>query len=245
MRILLVDKSVCRNDSSIRGNRVQLSQAESSDDGLAILRQEQFDLVIVDTVSLSEEGFAFIRLLRSAKNDTPLMALAGPLSGDRVRAFDLGADDAVAKPIGRDELQARIGAIVRRCRVHRQPPVQFGDLHLLSDTREVRFRGLPLKLTAKEFSMLELLVIQSGQIITKERFLNHLYSGEEEPDAKLIDVFVCKLRRKLNAAGAEGLISTVWGHGYTIQDSSKIQPQSDADRVALWSSSTAGPFPGH
>jgi two-component system, cell cycle response regulator CtrA len=250
MRILLVDKAVCHADSPIRSCRMHLSQAESGEEGLSMMRHEKFDLVIVDTASLAEDGFAFIRRLRSAKDRTPLIALAGRLSSDRIRALSLGADDAVAKPIDRDELRARIGATVRRYRGHSESLMQIGDLHLLTDKREVRFKGLRLKLTAKEFSLLELLVSRNGQTITKDMFLNHLYGGEEEPDAKLIDVFICKLRRKLHAAGAEGLITTVCGHGYTIRAPKGMQPQTDpggrcADRITLWSSATAKPFSGY
>ena len=93
-----------------------------------------------------------------------------------------------------------------------------GDLSLSLDTHEVRFRDILVRLTEREYLFLELLVLRIGQVVTKEMFLSHLYGGMDEPEIKIIDVFICKLRRKLNAVGANGVIGTIWGQGYIIRN---------------------------
>jgi two-component system, cell cycle response regulator CtrA len=168
-------------------------QADTADEGLSILRHETFDLVIVDINSLSEEGFSFIRRLRLAKNDTPLLALTGNCSDDRIRALGLGADDAISQPVDRDELRARITSVARRHKGHSQSLLHSGVLSLSIDSREVLINGRPVKITGKEYLMLEILMLRKGQTVTKDMFLNHLYHGVDEADTKIIDVLICKL----------------------------------------------------
>ena len=91
-------------------------------------------------------------------------------------------------------------------------------MELNLDSREVTIDGRGIHLTGKEYSILELLVLRKGMVLTKEAFLNHLYGGMDEPEVKIIDVFVCKLRKKLARAGAEGIIGTIWGRGYMIRE---------------------------
>jgi two-component system cell cycle response regulator CtrA len=222
MNILLVEKLTFRNIARLCDSRwMVLLGAESDDDALSILRHDTCDLVLVDVASMGEGGFSFIRRLRTARNGTPLIALTGGRSGDGVRALVLGADDAVAWPIDPDEFRARISAVIRRCKGYTPPLLQFGDLSLSADTREVRFCDRPIKLTGNEFSTLELLVLRKGQIVTKAMFLNHLYGGTDEPEAETIPVFICKLRKKLNLVGAGGVIATIWGQGYAVRDVGK------------------------
>jgi two-component system cell cycle response regulator CtrA len=107
--------------------------------------------------------------------------------------------------------------VVRRSKGFAQSMLRVGPLELNLDTREVTVGGKPLRLTGKEYAILELLVLRKGMVLTKEAFLNHLYGGMDEPEMKIIDVFVCKLRKKLAVAGAGTLIGTVWGRGYVIR----------------------------
>jgi two-component system cell cycle response regulator CtrA len=217
MRLLLVEKTPRGNDSQFCDDRSFVARADTPDQALTMLRHETFDLVVVDLDSLSEQGFAFIQRLRTAENDIPLVALTGPQAHERVRAFGLGADDAIAKPVDTAELQARILTVARRHKGCSQSLVRFGGLSLSRATREVLFRNIPVRLTASEYLMLELLVLRKGQVVSKTMFLNHLYAGMDEPETKIIDVFICKLRRKLNHVGATGIIGTVWGQGYVAR----------------------------
>jgi two-component system cell cycle response regulator CtrA len=128
----------------------------------------------------------------------------------KVRSFGFGADDYVTKPFHRDELVARIHAVVRRSKGHSQSVIRTGKLAVNLDAKTVEVDGSRVHLTGKEYAMLEL---------TKEMFLNHLYGGMDEPELKIIDVFICKLRKKLAlACGGENYIETVWGRGYVLRD---------------------------
>ena len=135
-----------------------------------------------------------------------------------MKAFGCGADDVIAKPFDTAELLARMQAIIRRSKGYAQPTLCIGPVHLKLDVREVSVNGTPVHLTGKEYAILELLVLRRGMVLTKEAFLSHLYGGMDEPEAKIIDLFICKLRRKLSDADAPSVIGTVWGRGYTVRD---------------------------
>ncbi len=164
-------------------------------------------------------GFEVLRSLRISKVKTPTLILSA-LGGieDKVKAFGVGADDYMTKPFHREELVARIHAIVRRSKGHAQSVIQTDDLVVNLDTMTGEVNGARLHLTGKEYAMLELLSVRKGMTLTKEMFLNHLYGGMDEPHMKIIDVFMCKLRRKLaKASGGKNYIETVWGRGYVLR----------------------------
>ena len=147
--------------------------------------------------------------MRLSKVKTPILILSG-MAGieDKVRGLGFGADDYMTKPFHKDELVARIHAIVRRSKGHAQSVISTGELIVNLDAKTVEVGGQRVHLTGKEYQMLELLSLRKGTTLTKERFLNHLYGGMDEPELKIIDVFICKLRKKLaNAAGGEQTIS--------------------------------------
>ena len=153
---------------------------------------------------------------------TPILILSG-LSGieDKIKGLGFGADDYMTKPFHKDELVARIHAIVRRSKGHAQSVINIGDILVNLDTKTVEINGARLHVTTKEYQMLELLALRQGTTLTKKSFLNHLYGGMNEPDMKIIDVFICKLRKKLaNASGGKDYIETVWGRGYVMREPS-------------------------
>jgi two-component system, cell cycle response regulator CtrA len=218
MRLLVVESKASLQTSLICDDRSFTVHADTPDEALSILRHEAFDLVVLDITSFSEGGFSFIRRLRTARNDTPLVALTGRHADDRVRALSLGADDAISKPADPGDLRARIAAVSRRHKGLSQSLVQLGALSLSLESREVRFRGMLVHLTAREYSMLELLVLRKGQVVSKDLCRNHLYGGMDEPGSKIIEIFVCKLRRKLSDLGCDDLVETIWGQGYRIRE---------------------------
>jgi two-component system cell cycle response regulator CtrA len=156
--------------------------------------------------------------LRVSKVKTSILILSGlPDIEDKVRGLGFGADDYMTKPFHRAELVARIHAIVRRSKGHAQSVIQTGDLLVRLDTKTVEVNGARVHVTRKEYQMLELLSLRKGTTLTKEMFLNHLYGGMDEPELKIIDVFTCKLRKKLaNASNGKNYIETVWGRGYVL-----------------------------
>ena len=152
----------------------------------------------------------------------------------KVRALGFGADDYVTKPFHRDELVARIHAIVRRSKGHSQSVIRTGKLAVNLDAKTVEVDGARVHLTGKEYAMLELLSLRKGTTLTKEMFLNHLYGGMDEPELKIIDVFICKLRKKLSlACGGANYIETVWGRGYVLRDAEDDEETAAAGRGRL------------
>ena len=171
--------------------------------------------------------------MRAGRVETPVMVLSGQNRPQaKVKAFGAGADDFVAKPFDKGELLARMQAIVRRSKGYSQPKLRVGNVQLNLDSREVLADGVPVPLTGKEYAILELLVLRKGMVLTKEAFLNHLYGGMDEPEMKIVDVFVCKLRKKLAQAGADNLIGTVWGRGYVLRDPAEHARRRPAPQTA-------------
>ena len=150
----------------------------------------------------------------------PILILSGLNEADnKIKGLGVGADDYLTKPFDKRELVARIQAIVRRSKGHADSVIKTGKLEVNLDARTVEVDSKPVHLTGKEYGIRELLALRKGTTLTKEMFLNHLYGGMDEPELKIIDVFVCKLRKKLSQASeGELYIETVWGRGYVLRD---------------------------
>ncbi|HEX2801919.1 MAG TPA: response regulator transcription factor, partial [Phenylobacterium sp.] len=193
--------------------------------GLDLARIYDYDLILLDLNLPDMGGLQVLKSLRSSKIDTPVMILSGSSEIEtKVKTFTGGADDYMTKPFHKDELVARIHAVVRRSKGHAQSVIKTGDITVNLDTKTVDVKGMRVHLTAKEYQLLELLSLRKGTTLTKDMFLNHLYGGMDEPELKIIDVFICKLRKKL-AAATDGNhhIETVWGRGYVLRDSLETQ----------------------
>ena len=222
MRVLLVEDDV----TAARGISLILKSAgftvdhtDMGREALEMVRRYDYDLILLDLMLPDIEGYEVVRRMRTARLSTPvivLSALCRPQA--KVKAFAVGADDFITKPFDQGELIARMQAILRRSKGYAEPTLRVGPLQLNLDSREVSVDSTPVHLTGKEYAILELLVLRKGMVLTKDAFLNHLYGGMDEPEMKIIDVFVCKLRKKLQAAGAGHLIGTVWGRGYMLRD---------------------------
>ena len=178
-------------------------------------------------------GHDVLRQLRLARIETPILILTGSDDTEnKIRGFGFGADDYLTKPFQREELVARIHAIVRRSKGHAQSIIWTGKVAVNLDAKTVEVEGKTVHLTGKEYQMLELLSLRKGTTLTKEMFLNHLYGGMDEPELKIIDVFICKLRKKIaQATDNENYIQTVWGRGYVLKDPEP--EQKPAARLAI------------
>ncbi len=222
MRVLLVedDTIVARAISlALKASAMVVDIAETGEESLELARLYDYDIIVLDLMLPDMEGYEVVRRLRAARIETPVLILSGlnrPQA--KVRGFGMGADDYITKPFDQTELVARIQAIVRRAKGFSQPTLSIGPLTLNLGSREVMVDGRNVHLTGKEYAVLELLTLRKGIVLTKEAFLNHLYGGMDEPEVKIIDVFICKLRKKLAHAGAADLIGTVWGRGYVLRD---------------------------
>jgi two-component system, cell cycle response regulator CtrA len=223
MRVLLVedDTSTARSiELALASEGIICDTCELGQDGLEVSRLYDYDLIILDLILPDIDGYEVLQRLRSAKVKIPVLILSGLSGADqKIKGLGFGADDYLTKPFNRGELVARINAIVRRSKGHSESVLRFDKVTLNLDTRIVEVDSTPVHLTSKEYAILELLAMRRGTVLTKEMFLNHLYGGIDEPELKIIDVFVCKLRKKLSDASAgTNYIETVWGRGYMLKE---------------------------
>jgi two-component system cell cycle response regulator CtrA len=187
------------------------------EDALDLARAYKFDVVVLDLSLPDVNGQQVLGQLHQMRPDTPVIILSGEAGLEsKIENFLEGADDYITKPFHRDELLVRIHAVLRRARAASPQEIELGALTLDLVAHRASVNGLPVNLTGKEYACLEFLATRRGMTVTKEMFLAHLYGGRDEPEMKIIDVFICKLRRKLAEAGAPPVIETVWGRGYTI-----------------------------
>ncbi len=223
MRVLLVedDTTISRSVALLlQAENMVVDTAQLGEDAIEIAKLYDYDIVLLDLGLPDMPGSEVLRRLRAARIATPVLILSG-LSQleNKLHCLTSGADDYLTKPFDRSELIARIHAIVRRSKGHAQSEIRTGKLALNLAGRTASVDGKPLHLTGKEYGILELLSLRKGTTLTKEMFLNHLYGGLDEPELKIIDVFICKLRKKLTSATrGEHYIETVWGRGYTLRD---------------------------
>jgi two-component system cell cycle response regulator CtrA len=231
MRVLLVedDATTAASIKMMLGKENFMCDAtDLGEDGLEIgkLYKDDYDIILLDLMLPDIDGYEVLRRLRAARVRTPILILSGLGELDhKLKGLGFGADDFLTKPFDRRELVARIQAIVRRSKGHSESTIRTGKLVVNLDTRVVSVGDQPVHLTGKEYGILELLSLRKGTTLTKEMFLNHLYGGMDEPELKIIDVFVCKLRKKLaQATGGKHYIETVWGRGYVLRDPIEAPP---------------------
>lgn len=203
----------------------------TGEEGLEVGKLYDYDLVILDLMLPDMPGFEVLRKLRTALGkQTPVLILSG-LSGveKKVEGLNIGADDYLTKPFDKGELISRIHAIVRRSKGHAKNVIRTGSIEVDMASRTATVDGKPLSLTSKEYAILELLSLRKGTTLSKEMFLNHLYGGIDEPELKIVDVFMCKLRKKLaEAMPGKNYIQTVWGRGYVLKDPNAKEEEKPA-----------------
>ncbi len=223
MRVLLVedDAGITKSvELMLKSEGMYVDKTVFGEEGVDLGKIYDYDVILLDLALPDISGYDVLRSLRSARVATPILILSGLASiEDKIKGLGLGADDYLSKPFHKDELAARIRALVRRSKGHAESVIAVGDLIVNLESRTVEINGLKLYLTGKEYQILALLALRHGSTLTKETFLNHLYGGLEEPEAKIIDVYICKLRKKLaNASGGLDYIETVWGRGYALRE---------------------------
>jgi two-component system cell cycle response regulator CtrA len=223
MRVLLVedDSSTAQTiEMMLKSEGMVVDATDLGEDGLEIGKLYDYDIIILDLMLPDMDGMEVLRRLRHSRVTTPVLILSGLSQAEnKVKGLGNGADDYLTKPFDKSELIARVQAIIRRSKGHSQSIIHTGRLAVNLAARTVDVDGRPLHLTGKEYGILELLSLRKGTTLTKEMFLNHLYGGMDEPELKIVDVFICKLRKKLAAATqGESYIETVWGRGYVLRE---------------------------
>src|SRR6476660_125962 len=222
MRVLLIEDDTATAQSvelMLKSEGFNVYTTDLGEEGVDLGKLYDYDIILLDLNLPDMSGYEVLKSLRVSKVNTPILILSG-LAGieDKIKGLGFGADDYMTKPFHKDELVARIKALVRRSKGHAQSAIHVDDLRLDLDSKAVEIDGARVHLTDKEYKILELLALHKHATLAKESFLNQLYGGVDEPDSKIIDVFICKLRKKLsNASGGKNYIETVWGRGYTLR----------------------------
>ena len=223
MRVLLVEDDPTTSKSiemMLTHANLNVYATDLGEEGIDLAKLYDYDLILLDINLPDMNGHEVLRQLRLSKIETPILILSGDDNPEsKIKGFGFGADDYMTKPFHREELVARIHAIIRRSKGHAQSIIRTGQIAVNLDAKTVDVEGTAVHLTGKEYQMLELLSLRKGTTLTKEMFLNHLYGGMDEPELKITDVFICKLRKKLSEATAgDNYIETVWGRGYVLRD---------------------------
>ncbi|OUD08203.1 DNA-binding response regulator [Marivivens niveibacter] len=232
MRVLLVEDDPTTSKSiemMLTHANLNVYATDLGEEGVDLAKLYDYDLILLDLNLPDMNGHEVLRQLRLARIETPILILSGDDGTEsKIKGFGFGADDYLTKPFHREELVARIHAIIRRSKGHAQSVIRTGAICVNLDAKTVDVGGVTVHLTGKEYQMLELLSLRKGTTLTKEMFLNHLYGGMDEPELKIIDVFICKLRKKLQkATGGENYIETVWGRGYVLRDPDPAEVHND------------------
>ncbi len=228
MRVLLIEDDSATAQSielMLKSEGFNVYTTDLGEEGVDLGKIYDYDIILLDLNLPDMSGLDVLRQLRVGKINTPIMILSGTSEIDtKVKTLGGGADDYMTKPFHKDELIARAHAVIRRSKGHAQSVIKTGDVTVNLDAKTVEVNGQRVHLTGKEYQMLELLSLRKGTTLTKEMFLNHLYGGMDEPELKIIDVFICKLRKKLSlACGGDNYIETVWGRGYVLRDPEDMQ----------------------
>src|SRR2546421_9922694 len=231
MRVLLIeaDKVMAQSiELMLRAEALTVDIAELGKEGLDLGHLHAYDLIVLDLELPDVSGFDVLQTLRQEKIGTPVLVLSGnALVEAKVKALGLGADDYMTKPFYKDELIARIQAVARRSADRPQSVATIGRLTVNLDAKTASIDNTRLHLSGKEDQMLEHLALRKGATLTKEMFLNHLYGGMDEPEVKIIDVFICKIRKKLaGPSNCKDYIETVWGRGYVLRE-----PHADEAKI--------------
>lgn len=211
MRVLLVEDDPTTSksiDMMLTHANLNVYTTSFGEEGIDLAKLYDYDLILLDLNLPDMNGHEVLRQLRLARIETPILILSGSDDTEsKIKGFGFGADDYLTKPFHRDELIARIHAIIRRSKGHSQSIIHTGKIAVNLDAKTVEVENATVHLTGKEYQMLELLSLRKGTTLTKEMFL------------KIIDVFICKLRKKLcEARGEDSYIETVWGRGYVLRD---------------------------
>jgi two-component system cell cycle response regulator CtrA len=236
MRVLLVEDDPTTSKSielMLTHANLNVYTTDLGEEGIDLAKLYDYDLILLDLGLPDMSGHDVLRKLRLARVETPILILSGADDTEsKIKGFGFGADDYLTKPFHREELVARIHAIIRRSKGHSQSVIRTGMINVNLDAKTVDVDNKTVHLTGKEYQMLELLSLRKGTTLTKEMFLNHLYGGMDEPELKIIDVFICKLRKKLSeATDGNNYIETVWGRGYVLRDPEPVS--ADPEKLVV------------
>jgi two-component system cell cycle response regulator CtrA len=228
MRILLTAMDTGQTSDVVAllaSHRFVLDRASNGEEALQFARLYAFDAVMFNTNMADPVCTEFVRRLRASGSRLPAVAVAHNIAPrDRARLLDMGADDVITLPCDGSELAARMRAVVRRSGGFTRSVLRAGAVELHMDSRMATAHGQELHLSPTEYRVLELMILRKNTLVSKSAVMDTLYGDMDEPEIKSIDVLMHRLRKRLAAAGVGTLISTVWGAGYIVRETSVSEP---------------------
>jgi len=242
MKVLSFETQVSKTDlltPFLKSKLAIVDETNDADEVLDLVKFYEYDAILL---RLSEERMSeldLIRKLRMAKVSAPIIVLARAMSeAARLRVLQAGADDLIVNALSHEEVFIKIQNLIRRSRGFQDSSLHIGSVEINMNAKKIFAKGKPVTLTKKEYQIAEILALRKGAVLSKEAILDHLYGGLDEPNPKIIDVFICKIRKKLQSMGVDDFIETNWGRGYMVVDhrpsgvSAPIVPGSVAEQKA-------------
>ena len=221
MLILQIGDRPLRRDQDSRdleGRGFHRETTETLEEAISFIELYDFDIILADLDLRGTSGLDIIREIRAVSN-VPIIGITTSIDPrTKILALDLGADDVLTQLCGVDEILARVRAVVRRRFGHVDSKLRCGRLELSLVAHEARIDDVPLRLGPKEYLLLEFLILKRGSAVSKTACMTHLYGTDEYPEAKTIDVVLCRLRKRLAPYGMSDMIESVWGYGFKLKD---------------------------
>lgn len=222
MKILSFETVLNKSDfltAFLRSKLAIVDETNDSDEVLDLIKFYEYDAIVL---RLSEERpgeVELIRKLRMAKVRAPIVAITRSMTeAARLRILQAGADDLIVNALSHEEVFMKIQNLIRRSRGFQDSSLCIGSVEINMNAKKIFAKGKAVTLTKKEYQIAEILALRKGAVLSKEAILDHLYGGLDEPNPKIIDVFICKIRKKLQSMGVDDFIETNWGRGYMVID---------------------------
>ena len=223
MRVLLIEDNVetaVAVELMLKAENMEVFTTDLGEEGVDLGRLYDYDAILTEALLPDISGFDVVKRLRGSKIKTPIIFVSGVAAvAEKVKGLALGADDYMTKPFHKDELVARICAVVRRARGHAESKITFGNAELNMDKNTLTVGGTKVHLTHLEYRLMESLALRKNSVVTKDALFGALYGVNDDVEIKIIDVKISHLRHKLSHAGAIGFdMKAVWGRGYTLEE---------------------------
>ncbi|MDE1896023.1 MAG: response regulator transcription factor [Rhodospirillales bacterium] len=234
MKILSFETISNKKDLLTAFLRSRMAIVDETNDGEEVLDLVKFYDYDAILLRLSENRLGdleLIRKLRLARVRAPIIAVARSMSeAIRLRVLQTGADDLIVDALSHEEVFMKVQNLIRRSRGFHENALRLGQVEINMNAKKIYANGKPVTLTKKEYQIAEILALRKGVVLSKEAILDHLYGGLDEPNPKIIDVFICKIRKKLQTLGVEDFIETNWGRGYMAIDHRQDSQNLEASR---------------
>ena len=222
MKILSFDTNPIRKDILtlfLRSRLAIVDETSEAEEALDLVKLYDYDVILLRLTEDRIGDIDIIRKLRVARVRAPVVAIARSMTETaRLRVLQAGADDLIVEALSHEEVFMKVQNLIRRNRGFHDNRLRIGSVEVDMNAKKILANGKAVTLTKKEYQIAEILALRKGNVLSKEAILDHLYGGLDEPNPKIIDVFICKIRKKLQSMGVDDFIETNWGRGYMVID---------------------------